>query len=721
MAEILGTVRPGSTIEVMFNTYDSNDPSASVAIAAFVAGDIEVYKDGSVTQRASDSGYTLLDTDGIDFDGHVGVGGFSIDLADNTTAGFWASGSRYKVVVGPVTVDAAVINFVAATFRIGYPDAIFNTTILSLTSATQFILTVGPAEADVFIGCPVLLHDVASAVQFAFGVVSDYIVTTKEVFLAATPVGFTPVATDNIAFFMPSNVGAWNGVLLSTTDPLPTAAADAAGGLIISDAGGLDADAQAASVTAIEVDTGTTLDGRIPAALVSGRMDASVDATGFEQGAIDNIWDEPLTGASHNDPTSAGRRLRQVEESFIFASGVIATVTNGHTFTLDTGALANADYYIGARLQIEEGTGAGQSRLIIAYSVGRVAILDSDFDTNPDTSSLYSVVAADVHVSLSDADLAEGFVAVYTNTTTITLDSTIAVATTDFYVGEIIVFTHGTGAGQAREITAYTSGRVVTMSPALVTALDTTTVWHIMAAVSIPEIVDEVWDEAQSAHVAAGSMGAIATETAAIQAVTDLLPDAGALNDLAAILADTNELQADWTDGGRLDLLLDLVATTADLLDKLGAVNEAAAAGDPSATESVMQYVKQIINILIGATGIVTMPAAAAPANNVSLAEMIRAIYDDTNSLDGTKIPDTISLAAINAEVDTAFTTQMAAGKATVGQLPTREQALLEVRALLAYFAISGTTLTTLNPDTTEAGTYTLDDGTTPTSLTPAT
>ena len=41
---------------------------------------------------------------------------------------------------------------------------------------------------------------------------------------------------------------------------LPAAAADAAGGLVISDAGGLDADAQRADVAAILVDTGTTLD-----------------------------------------------------------------------------------------------------------------------------------------------------------------------------------------------------------------------------------------------------------------------------------------------------------------------------------------------------------------------------------------------------------------------------------------------------------------------------
>lgn len=73
---------------------------------------------------------------------------------------------------------------------------------------------------------------------------------------------------------------------------LPNAAADAAGGLPISDAGGLDLDAQKADVAAILVDTGTTLQGeldgiqadtediqtRLPAALVSGRMDSSVGA-----------------------------------------------------------------------------------------------------------------------------------------------------------------------------------------------------------------------------------------------------------------------------------------------------------------------------------------------------------------------------------------------------------------------------------------------------------
>ena len=83
------------------------------------------------------------------------------------------------------------------------------------------------------------------------------------------------------------NYNTQDGVRMGLT-ALPNAAADAAGGLIISDAGGLDADAQRSDVAAILVDTGTTLDGRIPAALVGGRMDANVGAISADATAADN-------------------------------------------------------------------------------------------------------------------------------------------------------------------------------------------------------------------------------------------------------------------------------------------------------------------------------------------------------------------------------------------------------------------------------------------------
>lgn len=85
------------------------------------------------------------------------------------------------------------------------------------------------------------------------------------------------------------------GLAYSTTrglsgTALPAAAADAAGGLVISDAGGLDADAQRSDVAAILVDTGTTLDGRIPAALTgAGNMKSDMLAISGSVAAADDL------------------------------------------------------------------------------------------------------------------------------------------------------------------------------------------------------------------------------------------------------------------------------------------------------------------------------------------------------------------------------------------------------------------------------------------------
>jgi hypothetical protein len=84
--------------------------------------DILIYKNGSTTQRSSVAGFTLLDTDGIDFDGVTGLHGFSIDLSDNTDAGFYAAGSFYWVVVSTVTIDSQTVTAIAATFRIRAAD-----------------------------------------------------------------------------------------------------------------------------------------------------------------------------------------------------------------------------------------------------------------------------------------------------------------------------------------------------------------------------------------------------------------------------------------------------------------------------------------------------------------------------------------------------------------------------------------------------------------------
>lgn len=113
----LGDVPASSTLYIPFATYNLQT-GASITLTGLAVTDVEIYKNGSVTQRASDNGYTLLDTDGIDFDGLTGIHGFSIDLSDNSDASFYAVGSTYWVVVSSVTVASQTVNFIAATFRI---------------------------------------------------------------------------------------------------------------------------------------------------------------------------------------------------------------------------------------------------------------------------------------------------------------------------------------------------------------------------------------------------------------------------------------------------------------------------------------------------------------------------------------------------------------------------------------------------------------------------
>lgn len=112
----LGDVPAGTTLYIPFATYGSS--GQSLTMSGLAVTDIEIYKNGSVTQRASDNGYALLDTDGIDFDGITGIHGFSVDLSDNSDSGFYSVGGFYWVVVSSITVNSQTVNFIPATFRI---------------------------------------------------------------------------------------------------------------------------------------------------------------------------------------------------------------------------------------------------------------------------------------------------------------------------------------------------------------------------------------------------------------------------------------------------------------------------------------------------------------------------------------------------------------------------------------------------------------------------
>ena len=153
--------------------------------------------------------------------------------------------------------------------------------------------------------------------------------------------------------------------------------------------------------------------------------------------------------------------------------------------------------------------------------------------------------------------------------------------------------------------------------------------------------VDLIWDELLAGHLTADSTGLLLNEW----------QDGGRLD----LILDARMAEASIdTTGGAVDVVTLVDTTTANtdmrgtdsaaLASVVGALADAAAAGDPTSADTLMQYVKQLINTLEGAVGIPVFPAEGAPANNVSIVEVLRAIHADVTGLAGAAMRGTDSV-----------------------------------------------------------------------------
>ena len=102
-----GDINEDATIELAFNTFDSD--GASVTVTDFASTDVHVHKDGNVAQ--SNAGVTIA----IDFDG---ITGNHLIIIDTSADAFYATGSNYEVRVEGITVDAQTINAFIGAFSI---------------------------------------------------------------------------------------------------------------------------------------------------------------------------------------------------------------------------------------------------------------------------------------------------------------------------------------------------------------------------------------------------------------------------------------------------------------------------------------------------------------------------------------------------------------------------------------------------------------------------
>lgn len=165
-----------------------------------------------------------------------------------------------------------------------------------------------------------------------------------------------------------------------------------------------------------------------------------------------------------------------------------ATAGAAGSITLDAGAPTTVDLYKGCTISIIGGTGAGQSRLITAYSAGRVASVAPNWVTNPATGSVFDIRAGQTDIEMignaaviasggrpevnsvqisGSATAADNLEAgtlgtvsstCATGSTQTVVNTNLTEATNDHYNGRAIVFTGGALLGQASRITDYNGG-----------------------------------------------------------------------------------------------------------------------------------------------------------------------------------------------------------------------------------------------------------------------
>lgn len=206
---------------------------------------------------------------------------------------------------------------------------------------------------------------------------------------------------------------------------------------------------------------------------------------------IDAVWDEPLTGATHNVATSSGRRIRTMDSNVILSDVLpsqAGLATNAIKF--DGGASSADNAYDPAMIVILDGDGAGQCRMIYQYNgTTKTAYVDRDWKVQPTTGATFAIIADPGREHVNEGLAQAG------GANTITLNAN-ASADNDAYVGQIVFLRGGTGADQASHIIAYNgTTKVATVNKNWAVQPDNTTTYVMLPTgmLYLAGLVSDIW------------------------------------------------------------------------------------------------------------------------------------------------------------------------------------------------------------------------------------
>jgi len=405
MVPYYGDFAEDDTVNLPFNTFDSNDPSNSVTATDLVASDIFVHKDGSAT---------AITTDGasIDIDA-PGVGAHMITI-DTSADAAYATGSEYAVRVNGVTVDGGTVNAWIGAFsieRAGGALAVAKTIKAETVLILADTAVIGAAGAGLTaINLPNQTMDIVGNItgnlSGSVGSLTGHTVQTGDTFaLANGAAGF--VAIDTVV----------DAILVDTAAMQPLVAK-----VPLSD-GSITWNATALGSINTQVDTALTdihldhlmaaaaadviVDGSVIAHMVSTTEDWStfVPSTDSLQSIRDKQTDiEADTNELQADDYPTTIAAVQTTVDLISANvndRMPSALTKG---TADTGSTttmvdsvrteADTDYWKGGLIRFTSGTISGQVRVITGFTPASDTITFSPVTTQAVSTNTYEILPA---------------------------------------------------------------------------------------------------------------------------------------------------------------------------------------------------------------------------------------------------------------------------------------------------------------------------------------
>lgn len=258
-------------------------------------------------------------------------------------------------------------------YRLDLPDA-------AVATGANGVMVGGTVTGMVVIGCYVPLYDINpyDAVRMGMTALPNVAQGNAGQLPTATAAGLVTLAAVTHTGAVIPTVSTLTGHTAQTGDSFARLGAPA-GASVSADVAAVKVD-----TAAILVDTGTTLDGRIPAALVGGRMDSSVGAMAANVVTAAAIAD----GAIDRATLAADTGLQSIRSNTAQAGAA-------GTITLDASASATTDFYVGLWVYLTGGTGVGQARVCTAYNgTTKVATIAPNWATNPDATTTFALMTA---------------------------------------------------------------------------------------------------------------------------------------------------------------------------------------------------------------------------------------------------------------------------------------------------------------------------------------